>query len=292
MSDFLSRLMDRALGEAPALNRRIPSLFERTPDPALRWGDGETRSDLHEEETVSDQSSSGIEPRRATAAPTAHPVMSRRGARVEPARPAAAEEAGGLEPIRAYALAPPAAGPVRRAGPVAGPDKTATPPARPDRHGAEPVSVPPLGKHPIVEEVPAAGAVAPAVARADKQTDLPRAGPRQPVPEPAPRPLVRHRDSRARAPRAAGPLPLVASIRAALAPAVSAPPSPQPRSPLPPALVPESHRESPPAIQVTIGRIEVRAVPVPSGPSIHTSRPAGPRLTLEEYLRSRDEGPR
>jgi len=44
-----------------------------------------------------------------------------------------------------------------------------------------------------------------------------------------------------------------------------------------------------PTIRVTIGRIEVRAT-APAPPPVPAARPAGPRLTLEEYLRRRSEG--
>jgi hypothetical protein len=44
-----------------------------------------------------------------------------------------------------------------------------------------------------------------------------------------------------------------------------------------------------PAIRVTIGRIEVRAV-APAAPATPAARPAAPRLGLAEYLRRRGEG--
>jgi hypothetical protein len=48
--------------------------------------------------------------------------------------------------------------------------------------------------------------------------------------------------------------------------------------------------EPPPTIQVTIGRIEVRAMPPPASPT--QSRRASPIMTLEEYLRQRSHGGR
>ena len=47
---------------------------------------------------------------------------------------------------------------------------------------------------------------------------------------------------------------------------------------------------SPPTINVTIGRIEVRAVT--PGPPPHAERRLVPLQSLDEYLRSRNEGPR
>ena len=58
-----------------------------------------------------------------------------------------------------------------------------------------------------------------------------------------------------------------------------------PRAERPPA--PEA-TEQPPTIQVTIGRIEVRATPAPTAPA--PGRRAAPIMTLEEYLRQRSNG--
>ncbi len=46
---------------------------------------------------------------------------------------------------------------------------------------------------------------------------------------------------------------------------------------------------TPPTIHVTIGRVEVRATP-PVTAAKPLARPAGPRLSLDDYLRSRGEG--
>lgn len=66
------------------------------------------------------------------------------------------------------------------------------------------------------------------------------------------------------------PLPVVRSMRSM--PVVG-------REPAPPA----------PTIQVTIGRIEVRATPPTAAPA-RAARPATPKLSLEDYLRSRSGG--
>ena len=54
---------------------------------------------------------------------------------------------------------------------------------------------------------------------------------------------------------------------------------------------PQQHAAPPPqpTIQVTIGRIEVRAAPVPAA-SARPARPAAAKLSLEDYLRSRSGG--
>jgi hypothetical protein len=57
----------------------------------------------------------------------------------------------------------------------------------------------------------------------------------------------------------------------------------------PPAF--ESFAAAPPAIHVSIGRVEVRAVTAPPRPSAPERRAAA-RLSLEQYLRERNEGRR
>lgn len=47
-----------------------------------------------------------------------------------------------------------------------------------------------------------------------------------------------------------------------------------------------------PTIHVSIGRIEVRAVPAPTANNTRPQRPAAPRLSLEDYLRQRNGGRR
>jgi hypothetical protein len=51
----------------------------------------------------------------------------------------------------------------------------------------------------------------------------------------------------------------------------------------------EQQSSSPPAIRVTIGRVEVRAIHTPV-PTPKPAKPAPPRISLEDYLRKRDRG--
>lgn len=57
------------------------------------------------------------------------------------------------------------------------------------------------------------------------------------------------------------------------------------------AAVPERAPAGPPPVQITIGRVEVRGLPHESRPP-REARPAGPRLSLEDYLRERAAGGR
>jgi len=56
--------------------------------------------------------------------------------------------------------------------------------------------------------------------------------------------------------------------------------------------LPNEPRTEAPIVRVTIGRIEVRAVPAPATPARKPSRASEPKLTLDAYLKSRKEGSR
>jgi hypothetical protein len=55
---------------------------------------------------------------------------------------------------------------------------------------------------------------------------------------------------------------------------------------------PNEPAEERPIVRVTIGRIEVRAVTPPAPPPRQAVRPPVPKLTLDDYLKSRNEGAR
>jgi hypothetical protein len=50
----------------------------------------------------------------------------------------------------------------------------------------------------------------------------------------------------------------------------------------------QSQSNKTPVIKISIGRIEVRAVPVSNGVKVKDSSPQKPRLTLDEYLQKRN----
>ena len=54
----------------------------------------------------------------------------------------------------------------------------------------------------------------------------------------------------------------------------------------------DSASNAPPIVRVTIGRIDVRAAPAPSTPARKPAPRSGPKLTLDAYLKSRQEGAR
>jgi hypothetical protein len=255
--DFLSGLLDRAQGRAPVVERRRPALFE-PPRPAS--GDSLVEASLE-------------------------------------AAPAYSEPHA-----TAYAR-----------------DLTAPPPApRPPVPTGTTLSAPPVQPAPLVEPVPARQPAIPAhpappahqprpqeslITRTIHETTVAR--------EPA-QPAVQVRI--AQPPPA--PVPPVAPVRATATAPVPGQPSPRPDSPAPaPAIQPRppaprvatQNPARPPApsqiarasiqrpgspeptIHVTIGRIEVRAMP-PAVPASRSPRPNGPKLTLDSYLRARNGG--
>jgi hypothetical protein len=148
-------------------------------------------------------------------------------------------------------------------------------PDRPlDRAAPVPFTEP---RHPEAVSTPRDGVPPPRPMRADVPAPAP---PAPPAGEPAPpRPLRQVEDG--------------APVPARRGDPVRTEPETRPMSP--PRLVPterepprpEPDAEPAPTIQVSIGRIEVRAVlaPAPRSPRV---APAAPRLSLEEYLRARN----
>jgi hypothetical protein len=59
-----------------------------------------------------------------------------------------------------------------------------------------------------------------------------------------------------------------------------------------PTVPPNESAEERPIVRVTIGRIEVRAVTPPAPAPRQAARPPVPKLTLDDYLKSRNEGAR
>jgi hypothetical protein len=218
VSDYLDRLVARALGVEPAVRPRLPSRFERVvPDAAV------------------DPTEPAVDPR-----PAAHRL----------APPVRNTLAGAPDAAAAASTERPTVS--RATGPAAVP---------PDRLERAPAGSPVARAAPEEVRQPTARSEA-------------AAGPMTPAPTAAPSPAEG-------LPPAVRPQPLVtlspvAQRRAARSPAVAveAPP-----------------RAATPVVRVTIGRVEVRAAPPPREVRAARSAP-GPRLTLDAYLRQRDEGKR
>lgn len=294
MTDFLAGLLDRALDRAPVVQRRRPSRFEPTPGnqrPKAPWFDKSWQHAQEEEipgvETAEIRESPGwraVAPRRhRVAAPAAASVEKEN---VEPASssPLAAEVGSGVEARkesrRADALLP-----------VKEPPRT----GRRTLPSNEMEVVLRKQEARAVKNQPPALRVVPTRRRDSDESDAD--SPRRPTPHV--QPVVANVNSE----------PARETWRREPAP----PPGPQrspERSPVvitkvqsPPAVAPmrsarpmrerlvQARQASPgpPAIQVTIGRVEVRAT-ASYQPRERATPKAAPKLNLEDYLRSRGGG--
>jgi hypothetical protein len=275
MTDFLGRLLDRQAGAPPAVARRRPSLFEGTdaipPLRGLRTGPTSPRALRAEEdeprerhvEVVADREPAPA-PRVATTTPPTRqlPAGGPLPATPMPAPGAAAPRSDDAPPIEVS--------PQRRGRPAADPRPTrrAAPAATIAERAPEPVPsvrrVEQASAEPIVPPASIApGNLAPAATQPSRRDGKEPAGLphiRDPF-----QPVTRRKD-----PAASEPVRLRrtgSSEGNGHAPA----------------------RLPPPAIHVTIGRIEVRSAPPRPGPSpLPAPKPRAPKLGLDDYLRARD----
>ncbi|HJV60821.1 MAG TPA: hypothetical protein VJ743_07730 [Albitalea sp.] len=249
MNRFLAGLVDRAEGRAPVLHRRPRALFE----PAAGDGPG---LGLFEQNLAN-----------ASATASARQV----GDRAEPAPPAPGRShdprAGERSAVRAEqrdlpraALLPEAA-PTRRM-PVAAPSHAERQPphaAMPEPQQARPLQV--IATQTVLRELrPAAPATfAPQGPASARRADVPA----PPAASPSPRQLDRT------------PAPPAAVL---LAKAQSLAVVRHERQP----------RAVPAPVQISIGRVEVRAVGTSGERGSRASGPSAPRLSLDDYLRQRN----
>jgi hypothetical protein len=256
-SDFLSGLLDRAQGRAPVLERRRPSMFEPShPTSGMGMGLVEAGEFVDAEDAPA--------PRRRTAAPESAPDL----------------------PMRAKAVPvveePPAAR-VRKPAEIQEPVR---PPLRPHVAASSKTVETRTVRETIVErqieksaiEIRVATPKPPAVDAPAIAAIRPASAPVRHEDEARPKPvalLPEHPQPGKSLPPAARPAIQPATRRAA-----AAKPRPAPAEPMEAAA---------PTIHVTIGRVEVRAVPA-AALAPGAVRPFAPKLNLEDYLRSRGGG--
>jgi len=275
VNNFLSRLADRALGQAPLVDPLVRSWY----DPA---------SELEARETFT---APLPEPRAesASAPPETAVAPARAVGTVDPAAPAAAPPV----PVRVPVEAPPRRGRrgstlPRAEAPRAGGESDRLPTAEPPAEGRsqrQPVATPPPPRVESPRRRRATGArpsepPARALGAAEGDADQPDERPgrlQAPPPEPAvaaQRPAAREQPvsaARRRGAHSSPVRPQLASVRAAeAAPAQG-----------------RSDSAEPPAVHVTIGRVEVRAPQAPPPPVPPPAPEPRPGLTLDEYLRTR-----
>jgi hypothetical protein len=294
MSDFLADLVDRARDSATGLERRRPSRFEPPVDaPGLDVGLSRRRPDRRPNEDDGAADAGSVEVEAEAPAPPA--VGAPR--RTTP-RPSASRPASDRRPESTSAAMPDVESPIEPAGGPR-PDRRSTPAAAPP---APRVTAPPAARSiaTIVEE--AATRLPQPSARPTREAAVGRDVPPVARPEPAlaipstARPAVRtDRSSQARAPEETSARRDVSTTVRTTAVVVRPPmptlsrPAARRSEPPPPAIGRETPPAVAPTIQVTIGRIEVRATPAPASPA-RGPRSTTPALSLEDYLRQRSGG--
>lgn len=303
MTDFLSGLLDRTLQRRPVLQRRQPALFEPTPDPpGLRSIPLEEPSARTEAQTDAD-----LEATVFREIPMHHSRRPQIG-HVMPARPnsPASEDQTGESFRTPPPVVPSERQSVRQARQVASPS---LPP--PHQHTAKVVvpvvshrAVETLGEVETSREVETLREKATEAPQVAVQAVFPQAQNREPLSvdasldAPPRQTLVTPIVELAQTMETAGRRDVVRKSDATLMEpkptGFPVPPAPVPSPPLGhassrPQPVPTQETTAPaPTIQVTIGRIEIRATPA-AAPA-RAVRPAAPKLSLEEYLRSRGGG--
>jgi hypothetical protein len=292
MNDYLGRIALRSLDHSPTLDPRLPSLFEplRDAGPRLPVGDVEG-------------SAAAPEPREAAATRPLQVSGPATG-------PSVAEgEAWNAAPALSEAAV---TRPRRTSGPITGPPESRTPPqasaeseasadhATPDELPRNPISLRSLDRTPAM--------AARTAAKDPPDLRIPASLPSPSLTLPAAPPLLLSGGLRKKGPSAeddASPVPIGQFDAVSLLgqPSVRVPPSTRsglkeqpaqrllpkiPTGPLPKP--PErSRRAERPIVQVTIGRVEVRATPAPVSKT-RTRAGTPPVMTLEEYLRQRASG--
>lgn len=260
MSGYLERLVERVHGRAEVLRPLVPSRFDPGPDAAPK--PSASLLERHEETVAAPLPG---HPRRARAAAD---VPAERSA---PLRPLAAADAPGS------------------------PSQPNPPPVH---HGNVPAEAPRQDEQaPAAQRSPEAAAleerIRRAVAAAMDAQEPPRAAAPSPLPalrESDRRESVIEREVRTVEVHPDGTMTGQPSPRQPGVALAAPSPLPQRREPAAPRRAP-APAEPGPTVQVTIGRVEVRAVP-PAAPSPAPGRRTGPAISLEDYLHRRDRGPR
>jgi hypothetical protein len=288
VSDFLSRLLGRAVHGAPVLRPRPLSLFESPRGTPVARGGGAPEWPA-EQHTFADPPQDGAPP----PSPIARAALSAAApVAISPPEPAAEVPAVAPTPVsRQISSAPRSFSPV-----VSQPIGPAPPDSRSATSAGASVESPPVGRRVRRKDVRGSARRADTGADADAEArrEPPRAVPAiaRSIAPAAPAAVL------AQSPRAPvtasgdGPARKTQPV-ARPAPSRSERPSPRAQRRLAAAPPPRPNvGHTSPTVQVTIGRLEVRATRPAAAPERRAGAPAGPKLGLDEYLRSRGEGQR
>jgi len=277
MTRLFASLIDRARLAAPVLERRPRGLFEPPTEAAQRLPSSRGLTMMDEEIEVLPlaRPAAAPPPAPASSMPDPQPARTAASAAVllsdetapRPRQTLISGVVASQEELRSAPL-PPRRAPARleAAEPVAGEPATAR-----RARVAKPALEPPAPR-PTRAMLPAAASIAPPMSPQP-------ATPPQPI---LPRQVQQAAPARVSIPAAASPPPRSPALRP---PAPTAQPALLARAK---AVVATTPSAPPPAapLQISIGRIEVRAEPAPP-PQRHSSRPA-PRLSLADYLERRE----
>lgn len=280
MNRFLAGLVERAEGRAPVLQRRARSLFEPESLPNAAIVEPLEREELR----VSPAPHAPVEEAPRSPRPANDPRKPRDDGREIVRRrlhesrtaPAPAREAPPPTPPHEESRrAPPPANAVRA---EQSDDRPRRPSARPaPLPTPPPVTVPTAAVLPVrlapQRTVTTLGSVEPA-ARARRNEDTP--------PPTQPTPVVRRASAQPAVPALARRAPPVVQHPAVLLAKAQTAVARRDHA-VPPAPAP---------VQITIGRVEVRAAPAGSERAPQRAGPATPRLSLNDYLRERNGGSR
>jgi hypothetical protein len=274
MTGFLGSLAARACGDAlpDSVVPRLPARFERV-GPAV-VAPAEFELDAGEiEVAVAAPARPATARHTPPAARAVTQVVNQVTAQMAAAAPVMSmEPAPAIRPLGQDMPPLPAAAPVAplpsaAPAPVHFPAVTAGPPASPPPAGPPPKPSPDHAE----------------AATWRRAEDAPRPPAASASPKPGSvQPLLAARVPAGRLPPAAAPLP-----RPALVPLLAVPPAPRPPRAPSPALPPAPAAPAAPAIQVTIGRVEVRAAV--AAPEPRRGPLADPVMGLQDYLRLRSE---
>ena len=308
--DFFAGLLDRSQDQAAVLQRRQPSRFEPQDwetNPVTGYEEERFRAVEPPMANPQPPSQAGAAPMAPAPVRWADGVASREGGISEPPvlPPPLDDSAGEAHALALDRLGGEVAGLSRAVQRLEKQPRPGLPTA--PREDAE--SLPPPEKetivyhravqgHPLAPAAPLAPRLSETVVTPDVE---PSSGVRQPRREESkdelrrqrgaedrlpPEPLVRKASRAERAPREAVIVP-----RAAVQSTAATPPGPSVSRRESRATASMPHPVPPTTVHVSIGRIEIRATPTAAKPA-RSQAPAGPRLSLDDYLRTRNGGGR
>lgn len=302
MTDLFARLVDRALDRTPVLQRRQPTLFEPVAATAFsEQSQPETGASLEEKETVTESTLHSDEQKRFVnnvarrpqlSSPGEEPqsqaveTQSARRRRIHDASPEPQNDQDNAS-TETLASVKETTKTISREG-LPSRESKPTALAKPQEISIEPARlIETIVERKVDREIIKEHSTDnPAIKKSDTVAQLdsqPKPSPDHDKPQPQ-QPL------KAEVKRLTRP-----KEQNTIRPLVQEKPSPR-RDPAP-IVRPQSRAESkepskqptPPIIHVTIGRIEVRATP-PATARPRVAHPIGPKMSLEDYLRSRGKG--